>query len=262
MATTAYHGLDTNSNPVDDTCHDDFYLGEMGMGAYSGDSTVYNSYYCISQNNRGDTGNTNPYSEWMYNNQRRTYGYWFLLGPMLANPDATASTYTCPNGKTLSGYRSYTVDTPSAAYAWGQKQAQAANNAWLNDYPYTMGQTIFGDVEQGETSGWYPSSWTVNGYNAYELNQQVIIGFIQELFNLGRVGGIYSSQGEWDTATNSWTGLGSYTSHEWAANWPGISPSTCLPAWAPQGFGGVSPQIWQYYGSNTFDADAAISLPS
>ncbi len=57
-ATTVYHGLDSNSNPLDDSCNDDFYLGEMGMGAYQGNSQVYNSYYCMEFNNNGGTSNT------------------------------------------------------------------------------------------------------------------------------------------------------------------------------------------------------------
>ncbi|MFX4302332.1 hypothetical protein ACOJUR_08760 [Alicyclobacillus tolerans] len=186
MATTAYHGLDSNSNPVDDSCYDDFYLGEMGMGAFIGDSQVFNSYYCMQFSNIGDTDNTdntNNYAGWMVNNGRdNTYGYWFLLGPMLANPNNSQSSYTCSNGEVISGYESYTVDTPSEAYNWGQKQAQTAITAWndSNLYNNIVRKTIFGDVEQANASGWYPSSFgVINGYEYYELNRQVIIGFIE-----------------------------------------------------------------------------------
>lgn len=262
MATTAYHGLDSNSNPLDDSCNDVFYLGEMGMGAYQGNSQVYNSYYCMEFNNNGDTSNTETYAKWMVDNGRdHTYGYWFLLGPMFANPDATTSSYTCSNGKVVSGYHSYTVDTPAAANAWGQQQAKAAYNAWLN-FPDILGSTIFCDVEQQEAAGWYPSSFgLINGYEYYELNREVIIGFVQEIFNQGMVGGVYSDPGDWDVITDSWTGLGSYTSHVWVADWTGSS-SECLPTWSAPSIGGVGAQIWQYYGSNTMDLDAAISLPS
>lgn len=275
MATTVYHGLDSNSNPVDDSCTDTFYLGEMGMGAHAGDSYVYNAYYNFYWDNAGDTGNTINYADFLTSRGRvNTYGYWFLLGPMLANPDATTSSYKINSSTTVQAYQSYTVDTPGEAYAWGQTQAQQASSALTNKYSSAiLRNTIYGDVEASYQSvaglpygaGWYPQSWTVNGYPAYELNQQVIIGFIQELFTLGRVGAIYSDNGDWNNITNSWTGLGDYTSHVWVADWSGCNcqPSSgcCLPTWAAPSLGGVDAQIWQYCDS-PFDMDAAISLPS
>ena len=49
MTTTAYHGLDSNSNPLDDSCNDDFYLGEMGMDAYQGNGQVdISAYSCMN----------------------------------------------------------------------------------------------------------------------------------------------------------------------------------------------------------------------
>lgn len=266
MTASVYHGLDSNSNPVNDPCHDDFYLGEMGMGAFVGDSQVYNSYYCLEFNNNGNTGNTETYAQWMISHGRNdTYGYWFLLGPMLANPDASTSSYTCSKGKTVSGHRSYTVDTLADAYNWGAKQANEAYNAWLNNYPDIYRNTIFCDIEQANASGWYnanmSSNGLINGYNWYDLNRQVIIGFIQQMSSNGMVGGVYSNS-TFAQVTDNWTGLGNYTSHVWSAYWNGTSSSDCLPTWDAPSIGGVSAQIWQYYGSSTFDADAAISLPS
>ncbi|WP_206920087.1 hypothetical protein [Alicyclobacillus suci] len=122
------------------------------------------------------------------------------------------------------------------------------NSAWQYDFSTIKRNTIFGDVEASYGTvknfeygaGWYPQSWTVNGIPAYQLNQQVIIGFIQELFSLGRVGGIYSDVGDWNNITNNWTGLGNYTSHAWVAAW---TASGCLPTWNAPQIGGVSPQI-------------------
>ncbi|MHB1681764.1 MAG: hypothetical protein ACYCYO_02910 [Bacilli bacterium] len=85
----------------------------------------------------------------------------------------------------------YSVDTLSEAYAWGEVQAQAASNA-RTGLPID-GNEIFGNVEQKEISGWYPSNWTVNGQNAFELNRQVIIGFVEKLFSPGHIGRVYST---------------------------------------------------------------------
>lgn len=123
MTTPTYHGCDSNTAPSSDSCTDNFYLGEMGMGAFVGDSHVYNpNYGCF--NNVGNTGNTNTNAEWMYErNRQNTYGYWFLLGPQLANPDYSPSTYTC-SGQSISGYRSYSVTTTADAYTWGRCSRQ------------------------------------------------------------------------------------------------------------------------------------------
>lgn len=63
----------------------------------------------------------------------KTHSYWFLLGP---------NSPTKPSG-----------DTP---YAWGQRQATKACDAWF-DHPYAgffSGKTIFGDIEQPSSYGW------------------------------------------------------------------------------------------------------------
>ncbi|WP_217997805.1 hypothetical protein, partial [Alicyclobacillus acidiphilus] len=121
-----------------------------------------------------------------------------------------------------------------------------------------MRNTIYCDVEQADAAGWYLSG-TYNGNEWYELNRQVIIGFLDAVFaSSPHVGAVYADPGDWNAITDYWTGLGSYTSHVWVADW--TYPGGCLPTF-PSGLslGGVSAQIWQY--SSGPDLDAAISLP-
>ncbi|KAA0780923.1 hypothetical protein [Bacillus sp. TE8-1] len=261
---TNYHGVDSNTSPQSDSCTDDFYIGEMGMGSVQGDSWVYNSSLNICFGNIGNTGNTDTNAKFLIDrNRQNTYGYWFILGPKFANPDSTQSSYTCSSGRRINGYSSHAVNTLQDAHDWGMQQGTAAVDAWLS-YPNIRKKTIFGDVENTD-SGWYNSAdGNINGINWCEFNNQVIIGFIDGVNE--RVGasgfvGIYSSPGEWRTITNDQLPLNNYTSHVWVASWPRNNTETnCLPSWTPPKIGGADAEIWQYHGNP--DLNEATSLPN
>ncbi|AEJ39719.1 hypothetical protein TPY_1536 [Sulfobacillus acidophilus TPY] len=169
------------------------------------------------------------------------YGYWFLLGPAYYNNCAGASTL-------------------AEAQIWGQQQAQAAITA-LSNYPQINRKTIFGDVEAG--------SWSSDT----SLNQAVITGFIQGVQNAGYIAGIYSAPCAWSEITGSYNlpnGVVTWT-YEFSYSSPPACPTTFSPESnaacgsqynGPQGFGGIAPNIWQYYQSSTTDLDVANALPS
>ena len=81
-----------------------------------------------------------------------TYGYWGVVGPD-----------SMPSG--------------ISSFDWGRRQAICAWNAWNHgpNEAYIGGLTIFGDVEPG-FGGWHSGNYTPN--------QNVIAGFLQELFNI------------------------------------------------------------------------------
>lgn len=258
MTIAKYHGCDSNTSPERDACHDDFYLGEMGMGGMIGDSCVYNPAYGRF-NNVGNTANTLRHATWMVERDRKhTFGYWFLLGPQLAHPAAVATVHR-QDGETFVAHTSCAVQTLAEAYNWGAAQARQALQAWADDYPQILGHTIYCDVEQATGAGWYLNG-RIGGNPWYALNRQVIIGFVATIRKKPpHVGGVYADGGDWDQITNGWTGLKAHATAVWVAAW---RPSEgCLPEFpAGLSLGGVAAQIWQYCGNP--DYDAALDLPS
>ena len=120
-----------------------------------------------------------------------THGYWGLQGPGVRG-----------------GY---------GAYQWGNVQAQAAVNAWLNG-PYASsvyGQTIFADVEGG-FCGW-------NSGSAYwSDNQATLNGFLVYIANQTQYGlnpGVYINTGDVNGPNNSYFGP-SYTPSKSFVFWP------------------------------------------
>ena len=269
MATTvaAYHGCDTNYSPYSDSCVDDFYLGEMGLGTVIGDSTVVDTANCVTFSNAGDTGNTNAYAGDVItlNNSENTYGFWFLLGPKFANEASLPAQYPCGYGYSVSA-----VSTVDEAFSWGVAQAVAAASAVGQNgpYPNIKRSTIFCDVEGGSNAGWYTSAdGTVNGNPWYAYNRAVIQGFMEKMVTISYPSGgtfhvgIYISPGNYTAITDSMS-LSNLTSHLWLADWFDSLANECYPNWTPPSLGGVATQIWQYYSNqSTIDIDAAISLP-
>ncbi len=265
MAQATYHGCDTNYSPYSDPCVDYFYLGEMGMGTVSGDSTVVSDYYCTTWTNNGATGNTNTYAGDVItlNNSDNTYGYWFLIGPKFANEASSQAQHNCGYG-----YLVTPVSTVDEAFSWGAAQANAAAQAWGN-YPNIKRSTIFGDVEAGSGAGWFTSAdGVINGSEWYAYNRAVIQGFVEQLVTISFPSGgtfhagIYISPSNYSSITNdmSFSGL---TSHLWLADWFDSLASECYPDWTPPSLGGVATQIWQYYSNqSSIDIDAANTLPS
>ncbi|MCL6562467.1 MAG: hypothetical protein K6U87_05615 [Firmicutes bacterium] len=213
-----YYGCDSGTDSVCDNETLFFYIGQLGYG-----TTVSSTYFNTSAANQAKQ------------NQGLVYGYWFLLGPD-SDPDY--------NG------------TSSEAYAWGQKQAHIAYNAWFNN-PYVTQWTLFGDVEitsTSETNGWGTST---------ALNQKVWEGFYNQLSSEGLIPGVYSGPTLWQSIMGSGYNLNGVTPL-WTSEPQescGICPSNMANA---QGFGNESPSVWQYNISNTcsVDLDCSSSLPS
>lgn len=234
---TLYYGADSGTTSNSCVTEMDFYIGELGGGLTAGDSTLCGStFYRIF-----DT----TFAQTMVKNGKKVYTYWVLVGPDFAN--------------SCSG-----ITSNQAAYDWGLSQGQAAYVAWIQafDAGYVNTITIFADIEQGSTLGW--------GSNA-TYNQQVLEGFQSQT---GTSKGVYSSPCQWEV-------MGSYTLPSgmvvWTSeyNYGSLSGNQCLPqSWvienvtcsnssstkAAQGFGGISPMVWQY-GENP-DLDVSTSLPS
>lgn len=235
---TVYYGSDGGTTSNSCVADLDFYIGELGGALTAGDSLVCKSqFYRIF-----DT----TFAEEMVKKGKKVYTYWVLAGPDFAN--------------SCSG-----VTSNQEAYDWGLSQGQVAFSAWIDafDAGYVNTVTIFADIEQGSVLGW--------GSNA-TYNQQVLEGFQSQT---GTTKGVYS-------APCAWNVMGNYTlpagTVEWTyeMNYGTLTNNQCLPdGWsvvddvpcpdieppkAAQGFGGISPTLWQY--GQAPDLDAAIVLPA
>lgn len=267
MANANYHGLDSNSNPNSDPCPDAFYLGELGMGGFAGDSQVKNG--TLSFENCGATGNTYAYAqtERSYcsaSNPCHTYAYQILLGPQFGSPTNSGATLAC-GAANIPIYDCSSLINTNGCYDWGNQQALAAINQW-NAWSAVLSQkTIYGDIEP--SSGWYAASdGVINGYQWYDLNLQVIEGFVAELQQYGFYAGIYTTQGTWNSSTNSASMVSGVTS-VWCASQFSRLNTTCYPDWStlPSNctIGGRVADLWQYSGSasgNSQDWDACNTL--
>jgi len=232
--TGIYYGSDlgTNALPPINSCGMSFYIGQMGGGTAVGTSspcgyTIFGNFSSLA-------------AQAALNNHGAVYGSWFILGPRFANDCAGASTL-------------------AEAENWGVQQANAAVAA-IGHYAEINRLTVFGDVE--------PGSWSVD----IALNQAVISGFIRQIQALGRRPGIYSGPCAWQEITGSMAlPCGVVV---WTAEFNYASPPACPPHFVPepdapcpspyegpQGFGGILPNIWQYYASDTVDWDIADALP-
>lgn len=103
-----------------------------------------------------------------------TYGFWDIEG--------AGSNGSKPSGQ--------------SAYQWGQNQATAAVNSYLSGPNSNLmgASTIFGDFE------------TVNnGYvgTSQSSNQQVLEGWLYQVYYLGASNGIYTGMGAWNTLVGS-----------------------------------------------------------
>lgn len=210
---------------------------------YYGCDTNSNSFPCSGSGlfyiGRMGGGTTSGGGGWNQNaadtaGSAHTYGYWDIEGLGTSTVNAT---------------------TLSDAYTWGKQQAQAAKSAW-DANSSVGGSTIFGDVESGNTGIGVSST----------LDQQVYLGFMDELNNLLSVSGVYSSPGEWDKIMGS-SFSASPATCVYSADWTepcGSCPTSITGA----GFGGYTPTIWQYNGNTgggspcAADLDCAGSLPS
>ena len=96
----------------------------------------------------------------------RTFAYWDIEGP----------------GK---------IPTGQDASAWGGQQAAAFFNEVMDGSAsqYVGGRTFFGDVESGNL-GW--------GTGTATLRQQIVSGFLLELFELNYTAGLYANLTDWD----------------------------------------------------------------
>lgn len=163
-----------------------------------------------------------------------TYGFWGIQGPGLA-----------PSGM--------------SPYAWGQRQATNAHNAWLAgpNASYIGGYTVFGDVEP-EMGG-----WTVNGN--YSNQQQLINGFLYQLYSLmpgNPAPGLYISSSNW----KSLLGTGFVPNLSFVLWLAGCACSVCGPCsscntltsvenyWQSTiqyvAMGNMAPALWQYWIDN------------
>ena len=209
-----------------------FYIGQMGGGL-----TVDTSTHC------GYTvfGNFSTLAaQTALTNKEAVYGEWFMLGLRFYNSCAGAN-------------------SQGEAYQWGVDEADAAVNA-IAQFPEINRRTIFTDVESG--------SWSTN----ISLNQTVILGFLSQIINRGYYPGVYSSPCAWQEITASmplpcgtvtWTGEFSYAEEPACPPQFVPQPNTACPSSyvGPHAFGGIMPNIWQYYESNTADWDIANALP-
>lgn len=138
-------------------------------------------------------------------------------------------------------------------YAWGQKQADAANSAWYNNpnAGLVYGITIFADIEGGQ-------GWTSD----QESNRDVLEGWLDRMVYHAFVPGVYISPGNWD----SYFGSG-YRAPRAFALWitschtcsiscqPGNPNCTGVAAqvenlWSTVGrtvLGGSAAVVWQYW---------------
>lgn len=238
---TTFYGSDGSGSG--NSCGNHFYIGELGGG-----TTIGAGYQCGTQVTAGAFNST--LAESVAKSTGFTYGYWFLVGP---------SFYDLCNGAT----------TTTEAKSWGEHQANQAISAW-NNQPYIYGLRIFGDVEQPKTY-WTDSA---GNYNT-ALNQAVLEGFMDALTasTEGFTVGIYSAPCAWETIMASYTlpsSVVEWTSElSFSANPGCISFSTEVPALcesttkSAQGFGGLTPMIWQYYidPTNPLDLDVASAMP-
>ena len=113
----------------------------------------------------------------------------------------------------------------------------------------------------------------IRGSSDVSPNQAVIEGFISGIQNSGHVAGIYSAPCAWSEIAGSYTlpsGVVTWT-YELSYSSPPTCPTTfsaendaaCSSSYVgAQGFGGIAPNLWQYYGSLTVDLDVANALPS
>ncbi|PSR36771.1 MAG: hypothetical protein C7B44_07230 [Sulfobacillus thermosulfidooxidans] len=232
--TGLYYGADlgTNQFPPINACGMTFYIGQMGGGLNAGTSTtcgytVFGNFSTLA-------------AQAALNNKGAMYGEWFLLGPAFYNGCVGAS-------------------SQDEAYQWGMQQANAAVTA-LAQFPEINRRTIFTDVE--------PGSWSTNT----SLNQAVILGFLAQIKQRGHEPGVYSSPCFWQEITASmmlpcgtvtWTAEFSYAAAPACPSHFIPQPYAPCPSpyVGPQAFGGILPNIWQYYESDTVDWDVANALP-
>ncbi|HEX4208266.1 MAG TPA: hypothetical protein VHZ51_29490 [Ktedonobacteraceae bacterium] len=191
--------------------------------------------------------------------RERTFGYWGLVGPG-------------------NGYRGST-----SPFDWGKRQADCAWNGW-NHGPHATSvgsPTIFVDIESGF------GGWTNGNYTA---NQQVVNGFLQELFNItprNTWPGMYISPNYWKNLLGTqfkpttpfvlWI-TGCYTCGTGVC---GPADNSCSTQTSVQGkwkshvgnvaLGGQKPVLWQYWISNcgcgdynvcTQNSTSLIPIPS
>lgn len=207
-----------------------FYIGKLGEGT-SPISGYFNTTLAQALIARGDGS--------------KVYGYWYLRGP--SDPEAAGLT----------------------PFNWGVRQADSANQVRADALRYGQinGQTFFVDVEHDD-------SWSTTDFQS---NKDVLNGFLSKITASYR--GIYSYPCAWVDVFGSVTWKPSYTpSVLWTAQkfigggtcptWSSVSGATCSTTTnAAQGFGGMSPTIWQYSVNEPtpeggwIDYDVAPTLP-
>jgi putative cell wall-binding protein len=203
---------------------DNFYIGQLGYGTLEHFNAATG----------GDDAGGNFFNSAGATKATWVYGYWLLSGLSMA-PAGTSAT------------------------AWGQQQAQAANNAFTdmrNKYGSKVKLVIFADVE---TCG--------GGLDAQDFtnNQAIYTAFVNGIKQKNSAKpGTYSSPHEWNTQSMGANFTPLTPGYYWVADYPGGTPDQsiltttnqfwiCFPQTSEQA------QMWQFEG--TPDYDVARALP-
>lgn len=208
-------GTDSNSQACC-SMPQNFYIGRMGYGVEPvGDAYFFNLSAAQAAGNR------------------RTYGYWGLVGP------GSSGSWS--------------------PYDYGRKQADCAWSAWNHgpSAPYIGGLTIFADVEPG-FGGW--------NFGNYGANQAVINGFLQEMRHITShhsSPGLYISPYYWSNLVG--TGFKPVTAYVlWVTGCDTCGGDLCNPCdftcntfttvknrlaatVSQTSLGGCKPTVWQYW---------------
>ncbi|MDR3539574.1 MAG: cell wall-binding repeat-containing protein [Desulfosporosinus sp.] len=201
-----------------------FYIGQLGYGTLEH----------FDAPTGGDDAGGAFFNSVGATNATWVYGYWLLSGLSMA-----------PSG--------------TSAAAWGQQQAQVANNAFndlRNKYGSKVKLVIFADVEA-----------CGGGLDAEDFlnNQAIYTAFVNGIKENGAAKpGTYSSPHEWNTQSMGANFTPLTPGYYWVADYPGGTPdqsilTTSNPFWACFPQTSEQAQMWQFEG--TPDYDVARVLP-
>ncbi len=223
-----YYGVDSGTSAFPTSAPSkDFYIGRIGDG---------------------ETGNLGFYNKTAANLATYKYAYWFIYGPTI-------------DSKYSSSY------TANDAIDYGRRQGIAALNEYLA-VKSTLGlkDTLFVDAEwdysssnpSGLRHGWLLQS---ENSNAYTFNYAVYKGFMSYINLTTLYSGCYTSA-IWTDIMGTANSPNYGTDFFWfAGNYTSSFNTIPTSMSNAKVISGITPTIWQYYGSQTQDGDIASTLP-
>lgn len=144
----------------------------------------------------------------------------------------------------LWGTAAPTKPSSQTPYQWGQTQAQQCVTAWTQNN-YVGRYTVWADIEEPE---YWVSDTGANG--------QVLSGFAAYMTSQLAAPGVYSAPAAWSDIMGGQTVASLGGVQIWSYE-PQVG-AKCPSSWQAQGFGGMSPNIWQF--NQNPDLDVALEI--